>query len=558
MVRFGLVAALVTIFVFAVSLTRTTADPAAEEAAFKAHLAVQRAMEQGKYLLSIADHQKAVQVLEEHVARINGNAEYLRLLRQAYRGYVRDLVLARQDEQAGKYRARLAILDGAAATDPALKPGATTSAAVLLPPTTAGVAANTPVKKLRPPKPSPPPATARGKADDPFDPANQRLTKDQAERQKLAQAHLLQALTEYEKKSYAQARLYFEQAHQLDAQAAAGRRDLWAYCKLAYVIEQLDRPTVEAGVLADLTREVHSAMVMAPTPGMTQKGKELLDVLEERGRNPKSAQAPAARDGKYTITHHSGADARGWSFTETTHFRIYHKQSKDYVEKVALVAERTRYDMYRKWFGNAGPEWEPKCEVYLHPTAQDYAQATGVPAASPGHAKLETENGTGRVVARRLEMRCDNPTMLDAVLPHEATHVVIAGQYGPFAVPRWADEGVAVLTEPDQEIEKHRKNLVRCQRDNLLFPVKKLMEMQDYPQPRYVGAFYAQSVALVDFLTRQKGPQVFSAFLTDGLKSGYEPALRKHYGWDYATLQQQWNQQLAAEVSRLSPSVAGR
>jgi hypothetical protein len=33
----------------------------------------------------------------------------------------------------------------------------------------------------------------------------------------------------------------------------------------------------------------------------------------------------------------------------------------------------------------------------------------------------------------------------------------------------------------------------------------------------------------VDFLSRQKGPQVFSQFVRDGLREGYEPALRRHY-----------------------------
>jgi hypothetical protein len=158
-----------------------------------------------------------------------------------------------------------------------------------------------------------------------------------------------------------------------------------------------------------------------------------------------------------------------------------------------------------------------------------------------------------------MELRCDNPTLLEAVLPHETTHVVLAGQFGAFDVPRWADEGIAVLTEPADMIAQHRKNLARCQRDGLLFTPKELMGLKDYPPARQVAAFYAQSVVLVDFLVQQKGPETFSAFLREGLKDGYEPALRKHYGWDYATLQTSWNRHLTAEVARQeTQAVAGK
>ncbi len=45
--------------------------------------------------------------------------------------------------------------------------------------------------------------------------------------------------------------------------------------------------------------------------------------------------------------------------TETTHFRIFHQQPKEYVEKVALIAERTRVAMSRKWFNQETGAWLP-------------------------------------------------------------------------------------------------------------------------------------------------------------------------------------------------------
>ena len=74
----------------------------------------------------------------------------------------------------------------------------------------------------------------------------------------------------------------------------------------------------------------------------------------------------------------------------------------------------------------------------------------------------------------------------------------------------------------------------------------------EHPQPQRVSAFYAQSVALVDFLTQQKGPTVFSAFVRDGLRSGWESALQKHYDWTLADLQQRWDAHILGEGHSLS------
>src|SRR5204862_2609529 len=123
------------------------------------------------------------------------------------------------------------------------------------------------------------------------------------------------------------------------------------------------------------------------------------------------------------------------------------------------------------------------------------------------------------------------------VLPHEATHVVLAGMFGPFDLPRWADEGIAVLAEPTEKIEQHRRNLLKHHQDGLLFGIKDLMRMESYPEPRRIGAFYAQSVVLVEFLTQQKGPKVFAEFVKDGLRQGYEASLQRHYSMTFTQLE---------------------
>ena len=527
------------------------------DAAFKKTARVQRAMEQAEYALRQRNAKKAVQILEDSLALIDGNAAYLRLLRDAYRIYIQDLGVARQRDLVEKYQQRLAILDPDARPGTAISPppsliAVQPKAESPVPKADKGLAQVTASPYLTEPKAGSP-ATFRAKVeDDPFDLANERIGA--GGRLEQAKKLLAQADAEFAKGRYKDASLLYEQANKTDQTAAVSSKPRWAYCKLSSVVERLNQGNLTGTTLPGLEREVNLAMEMAPTYGDT--GKWLLREIGKR-RQPVLAAVAADVEAPAAVQH-KGRTKEGWQLAETAHFRIFHNQSKEYVEKVALVAERTRKDMYRKWFNSDGPDWNPKCDIFLHANAQEYTRLTSVPSQSPGHSRFDNDAG-GRVVGRRMELHCDVPTLLDAVLPHETTHVVLAGQFGRHAVPRWADEGMAVLTEPKEKIDQHRRNLARSYRDGMLYNVKDLMNMQDYPQGRQIGAFYAQSVVLVDFLTGLKGPQVFATFLREGLDGGYEQALRKHYGMrDFNELQSRWNQQVLAGMNSGNPTVAGR
>jgi hypothetical protein len=287
------------------------------------------------------------------------------------------------------------------------------------------------------------------------------------------------------------------------------------------------------------------------SPRLDATGKWLLKEIDKRRR-----RTGASGDGgeiKSVNVKHLQRKDQGWYIAETDNFRIFHNGSRELVNKVALAVEQTRVAMNRKWFGAAGEAWNSKCDVYIHAEGKEYARLTGVSASSPGHSRIETEGE--RVVSRRIDVHCDNPNMLKAVLPHETTHVVLAGKFGKHIIPRWADEGMAVLTEPADKVELHRKNLTRCRQKGQLFTVRELMQLSDYPKPGRVGVFYAQSVSLVDFLSKKRGTVVFSQFLREALRDGYEPALRKHYKIrNFDELQESWSQEVFAKPLTYSAS----
>src|SRR5262249_10131357 len=127
---------------------------------------------------------------------------------------------------------------------------------------------------------------------------------------------------------------------------------------------------------------------------------------------------------------------------------------------------------------------------------------------------------------------------------HEVTHVVLVGKLGDTSdnpMPRWADEGMAVLSEPRERIDRHLRNLPRHRQERTLFSVRNLMLLSDYPEPRLIGPFYAESVSLVEYLSGLKGPQAFAGFLRDGAKNGYEAALKRCYNIaDFNDLETRW------------------
>jgi hypothetical protein len=259
---------------------------------------------------------------------------------------------------------------------------------------------------------------------------------------------------------------------------------------------------------------------------------------------PAFGQTPAtqdrASDPALVSIRHQDRTVDGWCVADTPNFRILHHQPAELVERMARAAEKARADVLRKWFGKAGTEWQPRCELDLYSTGSDFSQATGVPEAVTGFSTSRCE--AGRVVSRRIDLHCDAPHCIEAVLPHEVAHIVMAAQFADQRVPPWANEGVAVLAEPRSRVDLHLRSLARFSQADELFPIRDLLQLQDYPEHRLLGPFYAQSVSLVEFLAHEKGPETFAQFLRDGLQENYPTALRRHYGWSCTELDRRWRQ----------------
>jgi hypothetical protein len=485
-------------------------------------LAVQAALVEGLDHLQHGQYREAVLALEKQIALIDGNQRYLMALRDAYRGLVRQLQQTGKHQEAQKYLGFLAVLEPStfreraasapSSPSPVTMPGAGTSPAADRAPTAAGSGKASGIV-----------GRAKVEQDDPFDESNKA---DDRKPGGVARDLLDRAEREYRARHFENAGKLFAEADRAEPGSVLSFLEHWAYCRVFCVAQTLNGADGEVPQVDELQREVETSLRMSPK----------LDGFASRVlQRIKEVREPAVE------VKHTPRKGTSWAKAETEHLLVYHAMSQEEAEKAIRIAEATRKAMTRKWFGDSGGPWSPRCIIYLHPTVKGYTAATSAAAYSPGHSTISMDQG--HVVQRRIDLRCDDPAMLTGTLPHEMTHVILAGRFGRHLVPRWADEGIAVLSEPRQSIDLIVSKLPTFREDGTLFRTGELMRMQEYPEARLVGQFYAQGVSLVEFLCKKKDPQTFTRFLREGLDGNYETALQRHYSYrDFSELDREWRQ----------------
>jgi hypothetical protein len=500
-------------------------------------LAVNRALNLGRDYLKGGQNQAAVNVLEAQLPSVNGNKDYLLVLRDAYRALIDDLRRQRRIDEIATYQRRLDVLVGEtlagseSATAVLPPPPGTVPVVPVTPPSVPTTTTTSPVVNVPSPVPSVNPGKNAGAViargvppEDPMDPFSEANSK-QAQK---ARQFLVRAEKEFVSGHYSSADDLYKQAWFADESALSEARNRWAYCRLFDVNEALKRPSLPS--VGELEQEVRNALSLAPgATELSKFGEDLLRTIQMRSSQVSTTTPAVEQPPPVQVRHTKRVQGSEWAIVDTPNFRIYHNLDEETATQAARTAEAARSTAFRKWFGNDGGVWNPRCDLYLHANGQVYASSTGQSAECPGHSSVG-QSGE-RIYSRKIDIHVDAANWMTGVLPHETTHVVIAGHFGPRPVPRWADEGMAVLSEPRELVQRHLRNLPQHRQDQQLFAFRELLTLDNYPSPRQVGAFYAQSVSLVDYLSRQPGgPQEFSNFLRDGLRDGYDASLKKHYG----------------------------
>jgi hypothetical protein len=244
-----------------------------------------------------------------------------------------------------------------------------------------------------------------------------------------------------------------------------------------------------------------------------------------------------------------------WQVRQTANFTIHHANPA-LAEQAAKAAETVRAQQAKRWGSTATrATWLPHCEIYLYPTPGSFARMTGQPETSPGFSTIEIH--AGRITARRVNLRADHPQLLNAILPHEVTHVVLADLFTDKQIPRWADEGMAVLAEPVTEQISRTSELTGPLKDGRVFKLSELMAI-DYPSAEAWSLYYAQSVSLTQFLVEQGTHEQFVSFVRGAQREGIEGSLQSVYNIaGFAELENRWQTFARRQVAEVTASSRG-
>ena len=193
-------------------------------------------------------------------------------------------------------------------------------------------------------------------------------------------------------------------------------------------------------------------------------------------------------------------------------------QTRSLATRVALAAEVYRRELSVRWLGHEMPRWSAPCHVLVRP---NHPRASGATTFSFRR---------GEVFGWQMTLQGPDGEVLESILPHELTHTVLACRFRR-PVPRWADEGAAVLAESLAERRRQQRAVVKLFETGRRIPLRQLLRISEYPSDRSAMlALYAEGVSLVRFLVERGGRIRFLAFLDAAAGGDWDSAVGSNYG----------------------------
>lgn len=230
-----------------------------------------------------------------------------------------------------------------------------------------------------------------------------------------------------------------------------------------------------------------------------------------------------------------------WWVATSTNFQVCSLKSIEEAESVARRCEEVRDALGEAWqlYADDKP-WRPVCQVILHSSSRSYVAVVGRGSEATVGSSL-VKPRTGVITSRRIDLRTDIANYLEAALPHEMCHVLVADRFRDYPAPLWYDEGLALLLDPIEKLRLHERDLRQGLQHNKVFRTADLFVAEHYPAADRTGVFYGQCASLTQFLLGEDQPARLHEFAALAPKVGVNVALRSTYGIAGATeLEWQW------------------
>jgi hypothetical protein len=133
---------------------------------------------------------------------------------------------------------------------------------------------------------------------------------------------------------------------------------------------------------------------------------------------------------------------------------------------------------------------------------------------------------------------------VEGTMSHEMAHVVVGlATDNPYAeLPRWLDEGLAMVSEGDLPADNQRALQDAVRRDALI----SVRSLSGYTgDPSEVDLFYGEVYSLVEFMLKTYGKEKIAQLLSAVREGLYqEQALQQVYGFGLDELDRQWRESL--------------
>ncbi|HTU17765.1 MAG TPA: sigma-70 family RNA polymerase sigma factor [Gemmataceae bacterium] len=217
--------------------------------------------------------------------------------------------------------------------------------------------------------------------------------------------------------------------------------------------------------------------------------------------------------------------------------------TREIAERAAKAAEYNRKALARLWLDKELPTWAepcPLCVTVTEQTTNSYStfqfQDGVVLSKERVPANIKAKQAT--VIRGGMVLEGPLDRIFADLLPHEMTHTILAEWRGQ-PLPRWADEGAAMLSESAISRADHERAIDRFLSLGRLLAVSELLPNRNFPPD--VTAFYAQSLSLTDFLVSAGGRKKFLAFVAQGEDDNWNKAAQSVYGYKTVKeLEQAW------------------
>jgi hypothetical protein len=247
--------------------------------------------------------------------------------------------------------------------------------------------------------------------------------------------------------------------------------------------------------------------------------------------------APRVRPGQIRLP----AVASGFGTYDGGWIRFtFHPSVRERIEPLIAEADRVRRDLTDR----LGQPVLKNVRVDIARTAGEMETLAPVGAPYPAYAEGVAYSGLGLVLLT-LNPRHANPNYdLAQVFRHELAHVALHDAVGDRAVPRWFNEGFAVLASGETSFDRMWELYTATLSDRLI-PLSEVERSFPSDESK-VSIAYAQAVDVVRFLVRNQEAHRFRS-LIQHLREGHDldQATRHAYAIDLKTLEHEWREDVA-------------